>query len=120
MLTPLTYVLYRYVYEADPSSGDTLYVDVNGNENCIIMNPVGGPIALLNVQFPDDGHSILGQHCEIWTSQTVTSMTYNGFALVGGVSTPIQVDNGPNTLLANTACEFVKVGPLHWVCKSNQ
>lgn len=119
MLTPATYILYRYAYEANPASGDTLYVDVNGNENCIIMNPAS-TLANLNVQFPDDNHSILAQHCEIWTSKEITSLTWNGTAIVGGVTVPIIVDNGPNTLLANSACVFMRVGSLHWACISNQ
>lgn len=109
----LTYILYRLVQQESPSSGDTLLIDRNGCETRLLMTP-SSTLATLTLDFPDDNHSILGQNLDIWSSHEITGLTCTGNYVVGGVSTPIIIDNAPNTILANSMISFTKVGSLHW------
>ena len=103
-MTTFTYSNSRTVQSEVPTTGTTVIVDPNSNDVQLLMSP-SGTLAALEIDFPDDNHSILGQKVDIWSSHTITSITQGG--------TPT-VDNFPNTLLANSMASFVRIGSMHW------
>lgn len=113
MTIVLSYTISRSIQEETPTSGGVVTVDPNSNDVSLLMTPAG-TLALLEIDFPDDNHSILGQRVDIWSSHEVTALTCTGTAIIGGVSTPITINNAPNTLLADSMASFIRVGSLSW------
>ena len=107
----LTYNTTRLVQLESPSSGDTVIVDINSDDVLLLMTP-SSTLATLTLNFPDDNHSILGEHVEIWSSHEITSLTCQGNPL-GSPTVPTILD-APNTILANGYVSFIRVGAGLW------
>lgn len=113
----LSYATARSVQLETPTNGGAVIVDPNSNDVQLILTPAS-TLATMTLTFPDDNHSIIGEKVDVWTSAEITSLTCNGSTLIGGVPTPITINNAPNTILANEWKTFMRVGPLTWTGNS--
>lgn len=101
----LIYGVARTYQPITPTTGTTVNLDPNTNDVILVLTPATS-LASLEVDFPPDPDTILGQEVRISTTKAITNFTMGG---------AVNILNPPNTLQANDMFSMTKTAADTWV-----